>query len=350
MSVFVLLERCANGQNLSRLSSRVVCIISIISLQITAEYLETHLIKKIDGKLSQPNDKKNLKRMSEVLQLLRNPEAESLSQSLYLPYSIPRRGESSTKSDQIVRSSLMSSFLEIDNEISKLDSTSGSTAVVAVLYKHPLLESGSSAPRKTAFQKIPPRALPTKTAEGQIELKLMVAGTGDSFALLGHLYRFRPQKNDISPWDCILLNREHKPDDLKELSRIKKTGGYVTYTDCPRLNNDLAMSRAFNDNYLKPSGLIADPDIFCFSLDNLHNTPFVVIGSNGVLESFSYNEIIDFVGRGYHEGKTASQISSDLVLQARERSSNDITVIVIYLNPPPCSPPSPYSPSPFLPL
>ncbi len=298
---------------------------AIVSPQMTVDYLVENLIKNIDEKLSRPNDQVNLVRMSEIIRLLRNPTAEKLAKSLSLPYNIPM----STKCDQIVHSSLMSSFLEVDSEVSRLGH-SGSTAVVTVLYKQPRSQELDLSASTTASN------LPIDGAAGKEEFKLMVAGTGDSFALLGKLNGpLQPKSYGSSQWESVVLYREHKPEEPEELSRIKKAGGFVTYTDHPRLNDDLTMSRAFNDNHLKPFGLIVDPDIFCFSLENICQTPFLVIGSDGVLESLSHQMIIDIVGRGYLKGKTASQTSRDLVDSAAPRSRDNITAMVIYLKPPP---------------
>lgn len=301
---------------------------------MTSDYLQTHLIKKIDEKLSRPNDKMNLWSSSERILLSKNYEAWRVSDSLTHPYGITEKCR--TGFDKFVYSSLISSFFEVDSEVSQLGSSGWSTALVVALYKQPspasamtLLGFGSCVPQKTSSES------PAESLEGEIEFRLMVAGTGDSFAIMGIFDGSPQQENDHNPLRCIILQRDHKPNDPNELLRIEKSKGYVTFSDRPRLCHNLATSRAFNDNKLKSRGLIADPDILCFPLKSLCQTPFIVIGSSGLLESFSYRNIADFVARGYLEGKSATLVSSELVKAAEVQSDENMTAVVIYLNPPP---------------
>lgn len=305
---------------------------------MTSEYLKTHLIKKIDEKLCRPNDKMNRWTMSKNIHHLQNFEAWRVSDSLNHPLGIAEK--SRTEFDKFVYSCVASSFFEVDSEVSKLGTCDWSTAIVAALYKEPsppsittLLGFGSSVPQTTSSDP------PTENSEGEKEFRLLVAGTGDNFVLTGNFHQLSQEKSDYR-LEYTILQRNHNPNDPNELLRIQKSNGFVTFSDRPRLCHRLATSRAFNDNGLKSRGLIADPDMFSFSLTNFYQTPFIVIGSSGMLESFSYRMIVDFVARGYLEGKSASLVSSELVKAAEVQSDENITAVVIYLNPPPLPSPS----------
>ena len=52
--------------------------------------------------------------------------------------------------------------------------------------------------------------------------------------------------------------KDHKPDDPEETKRIEASGGFVTLppkTYIPRVNGQLALSRAFGDFQLKMSNI-----------------------------------------------------------------------------------------------
>lgn len=73
----------------------------------------------------------------------------------------------------------------------------------------------------------------------------------------------------------VFASDDHKPDNKLEEERIKKSGGFVSMppqTYIPRVNGQLALSRAFGDFQLKMSGkmqqheqaVIVDPDVNIF--------------------------------------------------------------------------------------
>lgn len=82
-------------------------------------------------------------------------------------------------------------------------------------------------------------------------------------------------ENDVENDMIHFASHDHKPDDPIEEARIKKSGGFVTrppQTYIPRVNGQLALSRAFGDFQLKMSGkveqheqaVIVDPDVTIF--------------------------------------------------------------------------------------
>ena len=134
---------------------------------------------------------------------------------------------------------------------------------------------------------------------------LYCANVGDSRALVAR------QINDNSGqvasgrhWMSIALSRDHKPDDKNESARILQCNGRVeSYQDengnpvgPSRVwlkNQDLpglAMSRSLGDAVAASVGVIPDPEILEFLL-----TPedkFIVIGSDGVFEFLSNEEVV----------------------------------------------------------
>ena len=61
--------------------------------------------------------------------------------------------------------------------------------------------------------------------------------------------------------------KDHKPDDPEETKRIEASGGFVTLppkTYIPRVNGQLALSRAFGDFQLKMSNKVEQVIIYYF--------------------------------------------------------------------------------------
>ena len=85
--------------------------------------------------------------------------------------------------------------------------------------------------------------------------------------------------------------KDHKPDDPEETRRIEKSGGFVSLppqTYIPRVNGQLALSRAFGDFQLKMSkkveqneqAVITDPDVDIFDRNDIsHIGKFWVINN-----------------------------------------------------------------------
>jgi serine/threonine protein phosphatase PrpC len=118
----------------------------------------------------------------------------------------------------------------------------------------------------------------------------------------------------------IILTQDHKPELELEKNRIFKNGGYL-YTSSTHLikNNEekivrgpirvfpgrLTISRAFGDinakieNYGGKSGvLIVDPDCYEYKVENVD---FVVIGSDGLFESLTNEDIVSFIWKTIRE-------------------------------------------------
>lgn len=118
---------------------------------------------------------------------------------------------------------------------------------------------------------------------------LFCANVGDSRAILG-----RRANNRYIP---IKLNSEHKPVG-KEKERIIRAGGRIDFAkdafgrpksplrvwlsdaDMP----GLAMTRCFGDKIGVIAGVIGEPEILEFNLQNEDH--FIVVGSDGFFEHF----------------------------------------------------------------
>lgn len=116
---------------------------------------------------------------------------------------------------------------------------------------------------------------------------IYAAGLGDSRAVISHQGRAQE------------LSKDHLPTEPNEYARIKAAGGFVAND---RVNGSLAMSRAFGDFIFKQNtdlpledqGVCCRPDIRHRSV-NYENDEFMVIGSDGVWEVLTEQEVVDFI-------------------------------------------------------
>ncbi|XP_016108874.1 protein phosphatase 1L-like [Sinocyclocheilus grahami] len=91
------------------------------------------------------------------------------------------------------------------------------------------------------------------------EKELTVANVGDSRAVLCD-----------KDGNAVPLSHDHKPYQLKERKRIKKAGGFISFSGSWRVQGVLTMSRSLGDYPLKKLNvLIPDPDVLTFDLDKL---------------------------------------------------------------------------------
>ncbi|KAL3282069.1 hypothetical protein HHI36_005268 [Cryptolaemus montrouzieri] len=146
--------------------------------------------------------------------------------------------------------------------------------------------------------------------------KLIVGNVGDSRGVMCD-----------SRGNAIPLSFDHKPQQMRERKRIKEAGGFVTFNGVWRVAGILATSRALGDYPLKDKKfVIADPDILTFELND-HKPLFVILASDGLWDTFSNDEAVNFIKERLHEPDFGAK---SLTLQSYYRGSLDnITVVII---------------------
>ena len=173
--------------------------------------------------------------------------------------------------------------------------------------------------------------------------KLCCINVGDSRCILGKYL----EKNKT--WISINLSRDHKPSEPDEMSRIKKCGGIVeSYRDNfgnfvgpervwgPNMDGPgLAMSRSFGDEIGHNIGVVVDPEILEHFFEK--EDKFIVLGSDGIWEFISNEEVVNIVKDYYIENNIEGAIEH-LYNEASKRwimeeeVIDDITIIIIFLN------------------
>jgi serine/threonine protein phosphatase PrpC len=145
---------------------------------------------------------------------------------------------------------------------------------------------------------------------------LIVANCGDSRALL------------YQAGETVALTRDHIPEDPDEKKRIINLGGSVIGG---RVQGKLAVSRAFgNLEFKECKYLTSDPEVKHVTLGT--DAEFLVIGSDGLFEHFSNEEIISFI-KTRISSNPLEVVVKDLTEEALDRGTTDnITVQVVKFN------------------
>ncbi|CAG0901080.1 unnamed protein product [Cyprideis torosa] len=89
----------------------------------------------------------------------------------------------------------------------------------------------------------------------------------------------------------VPLSFDHKPQQLKERTRIEKAGGQVIFLGVWRVMGVLATSRALGDYPLKKNAklVIPDPDVLIFDLRDFKPT-FLCLASDGLWDAFTNDD------------------------------------------------------------
>lgn len=145
--------------------------------------------------------------------------------------------------------------------------------------------------------------------------RLFTINVGDSRAILG--------KRGYIKWEFIQLSRDHKPDIPEESLRIRNAGGRVGASNSvgpqrvwmPDKNSPgLAMSRSLGDGMVHQIGVSSEPEVFERTLNE--DDEFIVIGSDGLFEFMSNQEVATIAGENSGNPRAACE---ELIAMARAR-------------------------------
>ncbi|BAT89494.1 protein phosphatase 2C 39 [Vigna angularis] len=141
--------------------------------------------------------------------------------------------------------------------------------------------------------------------------KLVVANIGDSRAVL------------CQNGQAKQLSVDHEPS--VESEDIKNRGGFVSNFpgDVPRVDGQLAVSRAFGDKSLKVH-LSSEPHVIVELIGD--DAEFVILASDGLWKVMTNQEAVDAI-RDVKDARSAAKILTE---EARNRkSSDDISCVVV---------------------
>uniref|UniRef100_A0A087X4N8 Protein phosphatase 1E n=1 Tax=Poecilia formosa TaxID=48698 RepID=A0A087X4N8_POEFO len=156
---------------------------------------------------------------------------------------------------------------------------------------------------------------------------LHVAWLGDSQVIL------------VRRGQVVELMKPHKPDREDEKQRIEALGGCVIWFGTWRVNGSLSVSRAIGDSEHKPY-ICGDADHGIFPLDGSED--YLILACDGFWDTVSPDEAVRVVSDHLQENAgDTTMVAHKLVASARDAGSSDnITVIVVFLRDPRSPPPT----------
>ena len=173
---------------------------------------------------------------------------------------------------------------------------------------------------------------------------IISASIGDSRGILIYDEDNDPNLNNLK---VCQLSIDHKLEIPEERNRIIKSGGIIKQLKDSMgvasgpfrvfsrgsIYPGLAMSRSFGDSIAKSLGVISEPRIIEYNLNE--KTKFIVLASDGIWE-FLDNEKVKNIGKQYYLNYNSKELCEELYnssliqWQINDSIVDDITVIVIY--------------------
>ncbi|ARF09758.1 serine/threonine protein phosphatase [Indivirus ILV1] len=158
-----------------------------------------------------------------------------------------------------------------------------------------------------------------KTNDGQY---LNIMNTGDSRCILC-------RDNFAMP-----LTKDHKPNWPEEYYRITQLGGKIEFDQYDWRIKDLSVSRAFGDLDATPY-VTHLPDLFKYKLDK--SDKFIIICCDGMLETLSNSDAVNFVLLNCYSKDTKTRINKEVNIAKKlaeyaykKGSGDNISIIVVF--------------------
>ncbi|BAT81834.1 hypothetical protein LR48_Vigan07g145500 [Vigna angularis] len=141
--------------------------------------------------------------------------------------------------------------------------------------------------------------------------RLWIANVGDSRAVVSR------------QGQAVQMTTDHEPNTERGI--IENKGGFVSNMpgDVPRVNGQLAVSRAFGDKSLK-SHLRSDPDVQTTEVDI--DIDILILASDGLWKVMPNQEAVDIARRMRDPLKAAKKLTAEAL---RRDSKDDISCIVV---------------------
>lgn len=135
---------------------------------------------------------------------------------------------------------------------------------------------------------------------------------------------------------AIALTKDHKPNKLEEILRIKKLGGKIIYDGFEWRINNLSVSRAFGDIDAEPY-VTNLPDIFNHRI--IKDDKFIVLACDGLWDVLSNQKVVNIILASCYDINTGLRINKKLNIANKiaelailNGSTDNVTVIVIFID------------------
>ena len=150
--------------------------------------------------------------------------------------------------------------------------------------------------------------------------------------------------------EIIELSKDQKPENENERKRIESMGGIIS--QCNDLYDDgkeggpyriwvkgcdypgISMSRSIGDKISHDIGVISEPEILDFNIDN--KSECLVIGSDGIWQFLKNEDVVDII-RPFMKDKKYENVCKEVIRKAslgwieNDSVMDDITFIIVFL-------------------
>lgn len=123
------------------------------------------------------------------------------------------------------------------------------------------------------------------------------------------------------------LTTDHRLDNLDERKRIQAMGGEIEYPYAVRDGQGLMPTRTLGDEYFKPIGIIATPDIDEYIISD--NDIYLIAATDGLFDAMSNKEVLE-VSQKFDNPDDIVQALKTEVLVSRHGTDN-LAIIVLGL-------------------
>ena len=157
--------------------------------------------------------------------------------------------------------------------------------------------------------------------------KLYISNIGDSQAVIGIF------NNKGNIWKSKQLSITHDPSSPNENKRIIQNNGRIDRLkneygeeygelrvfekDIDSLKPGLSMTRSIGDEAAKKIGVIYEPELFIYELENEHR--IIIVGSDGLWKYMTNDEAIKIAANIYDEGGKAEEAANILIENAKNK-------------------------------
>lgn len=166
---------------------------------------------------------------------------------------------------------------------------------------------------------------------------IYLINVGDSRAIIiskeGRVLEFTRGTMLVSMYPITICCLDHKPNVRKEKERIYRAGGRVTEhpDDVPRVQDMLAVSRAFGDYSIDKHIIPPSPDIIEHGKGDKSPAAYVILACDGLWDVMSNEDVAQFVAKRV-EHSSLETIAGQLLDHALQLNTMDnVSVYLIKL-------------------
>lgn len=323
-----------NGAEASEMASKLLLEYFALHTYFLLDATYSFVFKKSNGRLPNEGEK------DVVFQVL-NWGEESGQRKLNFErfkFSLPTNFDDSFHLD-ILKEALLRAIHDIDatfsKEASKNNLDSGSTATVALMADGQILAANiGDSKALLCSEKFQSPAEAKATL-----LRIYREQRRDGAVSPARYYGNIKSTSSNGPTHLIVqqLTRDHHPDRDDERFRVENAGGYVLeWGGVPRVNGQLAVSRAIGDLHLKGYGVISAPEVTDWQ-PLTTNDSYLVVASDGMFEKLGLQDTCDLLWEVHSHGTERPGLSSScsyslaecLVNTAVEKGSMDNAAAVV---------------------